>query len=55
MTLDGAEPVITFTGVGSTFTLDAGAGSDTVTVNGTSSDDTINVVRARPIRFRSTV
>jgi len=46
VTLDGAEPVITFTGVGSTFTLDAAGGADAVSVNGTASSDTINLFRS---------
>src|SRR5207244_505356 len=44
-TVNGVGPTINFTGVASTFTLDAGAGTDTVTVNGTSAADTISVVK----------
>src|SRR5258705_346210 len=39
------DPILNFTGVATTFTIDAVGGVDTVTVNGTSAGDNINVVK----------
>ena len=44
VSLAGTNPIINFTGVGSTFTIDPLAGADAVNVNGTSGNDTVNVV-----------
>jgi hypothetical protein len=51
----GSTPVINFTGVGSTFTIDPGAGTNTVTVNGTSSNDSITAVVSATIPTNTVV
>ncbi len=45
VTLAGLNLVTNFTNVAAAFTIDPGAGADTVTVNGTSANDAITVVR----------
>ena len=42
----GSVPVINASNIGTTFTVDAFAGADKVTVNGTSNLDTINVAKS---------
>jgi hypothetical protein len=43
-TANPGPPLIAFTGVGSTFTIDPGTGTNTVTVDGTSGDDAIAAI-----------
>ncbi len=40
------EPTINFTGVGSTFTIDPAAGSNTVTINGTQGADAFDITKS---------